>query len=169
MSPWDAPRVGRTPWHPFTDRRGIAVRAVLGGADHGVAIALLGRWQEAGWRTLRARPHGIPSHATFERGFAPREADPWAARFRAGVPSPWALTAGHVVPIDGQGVRGSQDPAPNLGPRPRVRAWAHTPRRVRAPMTGNRQSHAITAHPRREPAADSVPGGKQKMNCSPSR
>ena len=117
-------------------------------ADNFVAIALFNRLNEAWLRTFQERPHGLPSHDTFGRVFAHRDADPLADGFRAWVQSASVLTVGQVVPIDGKYVRGSHDPDQNLGPRHRVSAWAHTHRLVRAQTAVDRKSHEITALPR---------------------
>src|SRR5438552_4186707 len=64
------PRINRTRLHPLQSLLGIALCAVLCGADSWVEIEEYGKAKQewlARWLDL---PHGIPSHDTFARLFA---------------------------------------------------------------------------------------------------
>ena len=93
----------------------LSVLTVICGADSFVAVALFGQLHEAWLRTFLELPHGIPSHDTLGRVFARLDASGFEEGFRDWVQEAFELTAGQVVPVDGQSVRGSHDRGQRLG------------------------------------------------------
>lgn len=64
------PRVPAMVEHRLLDILGIALCAILCGADSWVEVESFGQAKETWLRTWLALPHGIPSHDTFGRVFA---------------------------------------------------------------------------------------------------
>ena len=109
-------RVDRTKLHPLTDILVLSVLTVIRGTDSFVAIALFGQLNEEWLRTFLALPHGIPSHDTLGRVLARLDASGFQEGFRDWVQEAFELTEVQVVPVEGQGVRGSHDRGRGLGP-----------------------------------------------------
>ncbi len=101
--------MGRTKLHPLTDIPVLSVPTVICGADS------FGQLHEAWLRTFLELPHGIPSHDTLGRVFARLDASGFEECFRDWVQEAFERTAGQVVPVDGQSVRGSHDRGQRLG------------------------------------------------------
>ena len=72
------PRINRTRLHSLTSILGIALCAVLCGADTFVEIEEYGQAKHAWLAQWLDLPHGIPSHDTFARGFARLQSDAFA-------------------------------------------------------------------------------------------
>ncbi len=143
----EEPRIDRTQLHPLTDILVLLVLAVICGTDSFVAIALFGQLNEEWLCTFLALPHGTPSHDTLGRVLARLDARGFEEGFRDGVQEAFELTAGQVVPVDGQSVRGSHDRGRGLGPLHLVSAWARANRLVLAQTAVADKSNASTAIP----------------------
>ena len=109
------PRVDRTKRHPLLTIVGIALCAVVCGADAWVEVAAFGEARRdwlAGWLDLGA---GVPSHDTFGRVFAALDPAQFEACFAAWVQAVARATGGQLVAIDGKVLRGSHDRAAGRG------------------------------------------------------
>src|SRR6185437_10251530 len=63
------PRVERSRRHELLDIIGIALCAVISGAESRTAVEAYGHAKHGRLKTLLAPPNGIPSHDTFRRVF----------------------------------------------------------------------------------------------------
>ncbi|MGZ6870289.1 MAG: transposase family protein [Frankiaceae bacterium] len=86
----DDPRGERCRRHQLLDIIGIAICAVISGAESGTAVGASGRAKHDGLAQLFRLPNGIPSHDTFRRVFCrwdplafPRGFAAWIAAERA--------------------------------------------------------------------------------------
>jgi predicted transposase YbfD/YdcC len=141
------PRVNRTKDHLLIDVVGIAICAVICGADSWVAIAEFGVAKQAWLQQFLALPNGIPSHDTFGRVFAALDATAFQQGFLRWVRAVWPSDAGEVVAIDGKTLRGSHDRGAGKEAIHLVSAWASTSRLVLAQRTVDSKSNEITAIP----------------------
>src|SRR6478735_5756993 len=76
------PRVERGREHPLLSIVGIALCAILGGADDWVAVERFGNAKLDWFKRFLELPNGIPSHDTFGRLFARLDPDQFEACFR---------------------------------------------------------------------------------------
>ena len=145
------PRVDRTKRPLLLDMVGIAVCAVMCGADTWVDIEEDGRAKYAWLKRVLPRPQGMPSHETLARVLA--RLTPEA--FRSGVLA-WLTEvqeqiggplASPRVAIDGQAARHRCDRAINRGPLHLLSAGATAAHVVLGPVAVAQQSHEITAIP----------------------
>ena len=97
------PRVERGREHPLLSIVGVALCAILGGADDWVAVERFGNAKIDWFRRFLDLPSGVPSHDTFGRVFARLDPDQFEACFRdwvaAGVHAPKAFTLGCAHPL----------------------------------------------------------------------
>src|SRR4051812_5464537 len=147
------PRVGRGQEHPLLSIVGIALCAILGGADDWVAVERFGNAKLDWFRRFLDLPDGIPSHDTFGRVFARLDPDQFEACFRDWVAALSARLGGHVA-IDGKSLKGSRDGASGAGAIHLVSAWASEARLTLGLVAVDGKSNEITAIPKLLQALD---------------
>jgi predicted transposase YbfD/YdcC len=143
----DDPRVERTRLHSLLDILGIALCAVISGADSWVEIAEYGRAKQAWLGQWLALPNGIPSHDTFARVFARLDPQALGACLQA-LTQALVRTLETQVAIDGKYLRRSFDTATGQGPLVMLSAWASCQRLVLAQVPVDTKSNEITAVPK---------------------
>jgi predicted transposase YbfD/YdcC len=141
------PRVARAKRHDLLDIVGLALCAVLCGADTWVDIERFGRAKADWLRTFLALPNGIPSHDTFGRVFAALDPVAFETAFLGWVRELVATARGQVIAIDGKTLRRSHDRSHGAGPLHLVSAWAETNRLVVGQVAVDGKSNEITAIP----------------------
>jgi predicted transposase YbfD/YdcC len=143
------PRGERSRRHELLDIVGIALCAVIAGAESWPAVAAYGRAKHD-WLARHFRlPNGIPSHDTFRRVFCLLDplafqgsfADWIAALAECGVGSR------RTIPIDGKTVRRSGRRGLGLAPLHLVSAWAGANHVTLAQVAVEDKSNEITAIP----------------------
>jgi predicted transposase YbfD/YdcC len=144
------PRVERSRRHELLDIVGIALCAVIAGAESWPAVEAFGRAKHD-WLAHHFRlANGIPSHDTFRRVFCLLDpqvfqrsfADWIAALAECGVGSP------RIIPIDGKTVRRSGRRGRGLAPLHLVSAWAGAHHVSLGQVAVDDKSNEITAIPR---------------------
>jgi predicted transposase YbfD/YdcC len=141
------PRVQRGREHPLLSIVGIALCAILGGADDWVAVERFGNAKIDWFRRFLDLPNGIPSHDTFGRVFARLDPHQFEACFRDWVAAVTARLPGHVA-IDGKSLRGSRDAAAGTSAIHLVSAWATEARLTLGLVAVADKSNEITAIPK---------------------
>jgi predicted transposase YbfD/YdcC len=141
------PRIERTRHHQLADIIGIAICAVLAGAEGFVDIERYGRAKHQWLASFLALPNGIPSHDTFGRFFAALDPTAFHACFLGWVQSLAVTTSGMMIAVDGKTARGSHDTAVERTPLHTVSAWASEHRIVLAQQAVDSKSNEITAIP----------------------
>jgi len=141
------PRKERTKDHKLIDIIGIAICAVICGAEGWVDMELYGKSKQAWLSTFLELPNGIPSHDTFGRVFSLIDAQQFQLAFYEWV---WAVNdiiQGQIINIDGKCLRGSDDH--RLGKRAiyMVSAWAEANEIVLGQRKVDEKSNEITAIP----------------------
>jgi predicted transposase YbfD/YdcC len=118
------PREGQNIQHPLLSIIGIAICAVIGGADNWVDVEMFGQVKEAWLKTFLALPHGIPSHDTFARVFRRIAPEAFEVCFSKWTQALCSLSAGEVIALDGKHLRGSKDGVLGREGMRLVSAWA---------------------------------------------
>jgi predicted transposase YbfD/YdcC len=141
------PRVDRTKEHKLVDIIGIALCAVICGAENWVDVELYGNSKIAWLTTFLELPHGIPSHDTFGRVFGKIDAQEFQKVFFEWVIAVNDLIEGQIINIDGKCLRGSDDKG--IGKRAiyMVSAWASENEIVLGQRKVDEKSNEITAIP----------------------
>jgi len=103
----DDPRQASKVEHDLVELLGVAVNAVLVGADTFVEIELWAREKLDWLRGYLALVHGIPSHDTFGRMFGMIDPAQFEAALRSWVKSVVPATGAEIVAIDGKTSRRS--------------------------------------------------------------
>ena len=144
------PRVGRARQHELLDIVGIALCAVISGAESWPAVERYGH-AKRDWLAGHFRlTNGIPSHDTFRRVFC--LLDPEA--FRRGFADWVAALADRgvgsrpIIPIDGKTARRSGRRRAGLAPLHLVSAWAGANHVTLGQVAVGDKSNEITAIPR---------------------
>jgi predicted transposase YbfD/YdcC len=146
----DDPRIERSRRHELIDIIGIALRAVISGAESWPAIERYGHakrdWLEKHFRLAG----GIPSHDTFRRVFCLLEPGAFQRSFADWVA---ALADGGVgtrraIPIDGKTARRSGRRGAGLAPLHLVSAWAGANHVTLGQIAVDEKSNEITAIPK---------------------
>jgi hypothetical protein len=99
------PRGDRTKKHLLGDILVIAVCAVIAGADSFEEIEAFGKAKRAWRKQFLALPNGIPSHDTFNRGFAALDRKALTAGFARGMAALCDGAGLRPIAIDGKAVR----------------------------------------------------------------
>jgi hypothetical protein len=133
--------------HRFLDMLGIALCAVIRGADGGEESAEAGSVHATGCEARLALPHGLPSQDPFRRVLARLAPETLTPCFRAWTPACHEATDGASVAIDGQTLRRSCDRAASQAAMPMVSAWVQAQRLGLGQRKGDEQSKDITAIP----------------------
>jgi predicted transposase YbfD/YdcC len=144
------PRVERSRLHELLDVVGIALCAVIAGAESWPAVEAYGH-AKRDWLARHFRlPNGIPSHDTFRRVFCLLDPLAFQSSF-----SDWiAALAGcgvgtrRAIPIDGKTVRRSGRRGRGLAPLHLVSAWAGANHLSLGQVAVDDKSNEITAIPR---------------------
>ena len=128
------PRSEHTRRHKLIDIVIIAILAVICGAE--------------GWlRRFLELPHGIPAHDTFGRVFARLDPQEFQGCFMNWVKAIHTLTAGQVIAVDGECLRGTQDGYLGQQAISMVSAWATADHLVLVQLKVEDKSNEITAVP----------------------
>ena len=141
------PRVEYLCDHKLIDIVGMAICAVICGADSWVEVESYGKAREEWLRTFLDLRNGIPSHDTFGRVFASLDADQFRRCFMDWVAAVSELSEGQVVAIDGKTLRCSHDKTAGLGAIHMVSAWANANELVLGQIKVDEKSNEITAIP----------------------
>jgi|SRR5215218_9847 len=141
------PRVERGQGHPLLSIVGVALCAILGGADDWVAVERFGNAKLDWFQRFLELPNGIPSHDTFGRLFARLDPAQFEACFRDWVAAVSQRLPGRVA-IDGKSLRGSRDDAGGAKALHLVSAWAAEARLTLGLVAVEDKSNEITAIPK---------------------
>jgi hypothetical protein len=118
------PRGERTRDHLLLDIIAIAICAVIGGADDGVAIETFARAKRDWLARFLALPKGIPSHDTFGRVFARLDPARLAECFQSWMATLCQRLGLKQVALDGKTLRRSHDRGKGKAALHLVSAWA---------------------------------------------
>jgi predicted transposase YbfD/YdcC len=134
--------------HPLSDILGIAILAVLCGAEGWEMVEAWGRGNLDWLATFLELPHGIPSHDTFDRVFAMLDPLAFERCF-----NDWAATlvgnsAGLFVAVDGKALRRSWKHAWSKTPAHLVSAFAGRDQLVLGQLATDVKSNEITTIPK---------------------
>ena len=141
------PRREQGTYHPLRSLIGIALLAVLCGADDWDAIVAYGQ-EKVDWLSeFLALPCGIPSADTFERVFQRIDPLSFELGFREWVRQLIQPLGIDVVSLDGKTHRGSYDRENNLKALHTVSAWSREHRLVLGEVAVSSKSNEITAIP----------------------
>lgn len=140
-------RINRTKDHLLIDIIGIAICAVICGAENWVDIELYGNSKIVWLGTFLELPNGIPSHDTFGRVFGMIDAQEFQKAFFEWVMAINDIIQGQIINIDGKCLRGSDNQT--LGKRAIyiVSAWASENEIVLGQRKVDEKSNEITAIP----------------------
>ena len=141
------PRMNRTKLHSLTDILGIAILAVICGADGWAQVAKFGRCKLKWFKTFLELPNGIPSHDTFGRVFAALEPSAFEECFMKWVSALTTASAGRFIAIDGKTIRRSLDTASDKAAIHMVNAWCQANHMVLGQLATDAKSNEITAIP----------------------
>ena len=140
------PRINRTRLHPLRSLLGIALCAVLCGADSWVEIQEYGLAKQDWLSRWLDLPHGIPSHDTFARLFA-RLQPRTLGQCLSALTRQLASKLEKLIAIDGKYLRHSFDTAAEKGPLVMLNAWANRQRLVLASLPVDLKSNEIKVIP----------------------
>lgn len=141
------PRRAQGTYHALRSIIGIALLAVLCGANDWEAIAAYGQ-EKADWlETFLTLPCGPPSADTFERVFQRIDPEAFELGFRQWVAQIVAPLGVKVVALDGKTHRGTYDCERGLKALHTVSAWSSEHRLVLAEVAVSSKSNEITAIP----------------------
>src|SRR3954470_13576664 len=144
------PRGERSRRHELLDIIGIAICAVISGAESWTAVEAYGHAKHDWLKSLLALPNGIPSHDTFRRFFSLLDPEAFQRSFADWVAAMAARGAGtlRVIPIDGKTARRSGRRRSGLAPLHLVTAWASANHVSLGQVAVDEKSNEITAIPR---------------------
>jgi predicted transposase YbfD/YdcC len=137
----------RAPRHLLLDIIGIAICAVISGADDWPQVATFARQREDWLRRFFQLPEGIPSHDTFERVFDRIHPRAFAAAFTRWMQALADAVGVRQIAIDGKTLRRSGSPRRGLGPLHLVSAWATANHLALGQVAVPGKSNEITAIP----------------------
>lgn len=120
------PRVVRTRKHLFLDVIGLALFAVLAGAQAYTEIEDFCRHHKDWLKTYFALPNGIPSHDTFSRVFSAINATAFQESFFTWLKAVIKIFPENVIAIDGKSLRASKRLRHGLKALHIVNAWSCT-------------------------------------------
>lgn len=137
----------RAPRHLLLDIIGIAVCAVISGANDWQQVATFAQQRHDWLRRFFKLPEGIPCHDTFERVFDCIESRAFANAFSRWMQALAESVGLRQIAIDGKTLRRSGSPTRGLGPLHLVSAWATENSLVLGQVTVDGKSNEITAVP----------------------
>ena len=117
-------RVKRTKKHSLLDILGLALFAVLAGAQAYTEIEDFCRHHRAWLKSYFLLPNGIPSHDTFARVFAMIDSEAFQACFFEWVKKLIDFFPENVIPIDGKAMRATRDTRKKFKALHVVSAWS---------------------------------------------
>ncbi|MFL5513162.1 MAG: ISAs1 family transposase, partial [Gemmatimonadales bacterium] len=126
---------------------GIALCAVIAGANTWEEVATFGRCRRDWLKTFLALPNGVPAHDTFERVFAALNPQTFQLCFQRWMQAVCSALGLKQIAIDGKTLRGSGAPASGLGPLHLVSAWATHNHLSLGQVAVDSKSNEITAIP----------------------
>lgn len=141
------PRAGNAR-HPLSDILGIAILAVLCGAEGWEMVEAWGRGNLDWLATFLTLPHGIPSHDTFDRVFAMLDPLAFERCFNGWTAALVGNGAGLFVAVDGKTLRRSWKHAWSKTPAHLVSAFASQNQLVLGQLASDVKSNEITAIPK---------------------
>lgn len=141
------PRIDRQKQHKLIDIIGIAICAVLCGANDWVAVETFGKAKEAWFRRFFELPNGIPSHDTFGRVFALLSPVQFQECFLSWIQAVAQVIGGQVVASDGKTLRRSHDRQAGKAAIHMVSAWATQNHVVLGQLKTEEQADELTAIP----------------------
>src|SRR3954451_10677059 len=144
------PRTERCRRHELLDIVGIALCAVIAGAESWPAVAAYGRAKHDWLARHFSLPNGIPSHDTFRRVFCLLDPEAFQRSFADWVAALAESGVGtrRTIPIDGKTVRRSGRRGRGLAPLHLVSAWAGASHVSLGQVAVDDKSNEITAIPR---------------------
>jgi predicted transposase YbfD/YdcC len=144
------PRGERSRRHELLDIIGIAICAVISGAESWTAIEAYGHAKYDWLSRWFGLPNGIPSHDTFRRVFCLLDPEVFQRSFADWITALAACGVGirRTVPIDGKTVRRSGRRGRGLAPLHLVSAWAGAHHITPGQVAVDDKSNEITAIPR---------------------
>src|SRR5512135_866405 len=144
------PRGERSRRHELLDIIGIAIGAVISGAESWTAVEAYGHAKHDWLKTFLGLPNGIPSHDTFRRVFCVLDPEAFQRSFADWVAAMADRGAGtlRVIPIDGKAARRSGRRRSGLAPLHLVTAWASANHVSLGQVAVDEKSNEITAIPR---------------------
>ena len=144
------PRSERSCQHELLDIVGIALCAVISGAEAWTAIEAYGHAKRDWLAQFFRLPNGIPSHDTFRRVFCLLDPEAFQRSFADWIAALAACGVGdrRLVPIDGKTVRRSGRRGLGLTPLHLVSAWAGANHVSLGQVAVDDKSNEITAIPR---------------------
>jgi predicted transposase YbfD/YdcC len=147
---WIDPRSERSCQHELLDIVGIALCAVISGAEAWTAIEAYGHAKRDWLAQFFRLPNGIPSHDTFRRVFCLLDPEAFQRSFADWIAALAACGVGdrRLVPIDGKTVRRSGRRGLGLTPLHLVSAWAGANHVSLGQVAVDDKSNEITAIPR---------------------
>lgn len=137
----------RAPRHLLLDIVGIAVCAVISGANDWQQIATFAQQRHDWLRRFFKLPEGIPCHDTFERVFDCIDPRAFAHAFSRWMQALAEAAGLRHIAIDGKTLRRSGSPTRGLGPLHLVSAWATANSLVLGQVVVDGKSNEITAIP----------------------
>src|SRR6056297_489814 len=146
----DDPRVERTRRHELLDIIGIALCAVISGAESWPAVERYGH-AKRDWLTRHFRlAGGIPSHDTFRRVFCLLDPEAFQRSFADWVAAlaDAGVETRRTIPIDGKTARRSGRRGAALAPLHLVSAWAGANHVTLGQVAVDEKSNEITAIPK---------------------
>jgi hypothetical protein len=144
------PRVERGRRHELLDIIGIALCAVISGAESWLAVEQYGHAQRD-WLSEHFRlTNGIPSHDTFRRVFCLLDPEVFQRSFTDWIAALAECGVGsrHTIPIDGKTARRSGRRGSGLAPLHLVSAWAGANHVTLGQVAVEEKSNEITTIPR---------------------
>lgn len=137
----------RAPRHLLLDVIGIAICAVISGANDWQQIATFAQQRQDWLRRFFKLSEGIPCHDTFERVFDCINPRAFAAAFSRWMQGLAEAVGLRHVAIDGKTLRRSGAPSRDLGPLHLVSAWASANHLALGQVAVDGKSNEITAIP----------------------
>jgi len=142
------PRMDRTKEHSLPDILGIAICAVICGADGWTQMEMFGQSKQKWFHTFLDLPNGIPSHDTFRRVFNLLDPDAFEKCFMAWIDELALASEGRLIAVDGKTIRRSLDAANGKAPVHMVSAWCDANQMVLGQLATDAKSNEITAIPK---------------------
>lgn len=142
------PRMDRTKEHSLSDILGIAICAVICGADGWTQMEMFGQSKQKWFRTFLDLPNGIPSHDTFRRVFNMLDPEAFETCFMAWIDDLAQASEGRLIALDGKTIRGSLDAANGKAAVHMVSAWCNANQMVLGQLATEEKSNEITAIPK---------------------